>query len=507
MNLLFRTDASVQIGTGHVMRCLALAQAWQDAGGRAVFAMAETTPAVLARLAAESCEVLSVSSGVATEEDARQTIAFAREKSADWIVVDGYRFTADYQHALKAAGRKVLFIDDYGQAGHYFADLVLNQNVIADERLYANREPYSRLLLGPRYCLLRREFSAWRSWKREVPLVCSRVLVTMGGSDPGNLTARVIQTLRLANLEQIDVTIVVGGSNPHFDMLPACAAESGLRTTVLQDAANVAELMAAADVAVSAAGSTCWELCLMGLPALLIDAADNQTALAEELDRRGCAVHAGSNHVSPERIATELKRMLDSQELRQSLAQRSRELVDGDGARRVVSVLRGTPRLRLRPATPEDRRLLWEWANDPEVRAASFSPSQISWDTHVAWFAKMLDSAGTQGAERSLILIAEDEAATPLGHIRFEAMPDGDWDVGVSVASEARGRGLGRAVIQLGVENLLCKHPRSRVHAFIKPSNRASIKAFEDAHFKRIGNEQIRGNAAVHLIHDEGRHS
>ena len=192
MNLLFRTDASVQIGTGHVMRRLALAQAWQDAGGRAMFAMAETTPAVWARLEAESCDVLSVSCDAGTAEDSLKTIALAREKSADWIVVDGYQFRADYQRALKAAGCKILFVDDYGHAAHYSADLVLNQNAGAEAQLYVHRESHTRLLLGPRYCLLRREFSSWRNWKREIPQACRQLLVMMGGSDADNLTARVI---------------------------------------------------------------------------------------------------------------------------------------------------------------------------------------------------------------------------------------------------------------------------------------------------------------------------
>ncbi len=505
MNLLFRTDASVQIGTGHVMRCLALAQAWQDAGGRAIFAMAETTPAVWARLEAESCEVRSVSCDAGTAEDSLQTVALAREKSADWIVVDGYRFTAEYQFALKAAGCKVLFVDDFRHAASYSADLVLNQNVGAGAQLYVHRESHTRLLLGPRYCLLRREFSPWRNWQREIPQTCRRLLVMMGGSDPDNLTARVIQALTLANLQNIEVTVMVGGSNPHSEMLRACAASSRLKITMLQDVSDVAQLMAAADVAVSAAGSTCWELCLLGLPALLIDVAANQTPLAAELDRMQCAVHVGNHAVSLEKIAAELRRVLDSHELRQALAQQSRKLVDGDGARRVVSILRGVPGVNLRPARPEDSRLLWEWANDAEVRTASFSPAPISWDTHVAWFAKILDSAETSDGGKSLILIAEDEMASPFGQIRFDTMPSGDWEVDVSLASTARGRGLGRAVIALGVQEVLRLHRGARVHAFVKPANAASIKAFEDAAFKRLGSEQTRGHAAIHLVNDDGQ--
>jgi len=505
MNLLFRADASIPIGTGHVMRCLALAQAWRDAGGHALFAMAQTTLAIQARLESEDCEEFSVRAEAGSSADASQTIALAREHQADWIVVDGYQFDADYQRALKAAECKILFVDDYGHAAQYSADLVLNQNVSASAETYSSRESQTRLLLGPRYCLLRREFSAWREWKREIPLLCRRVLVMMGGSDPENLTARAIEALTLARVEGLEATVVIGGSNPHAEMLQRRVAEARVKITVLQDVSNPADLMAAADVAISAAGSTCWELCLLGLPALLIDVADNQTALAAELERRGCAIHVGDKNVSPEKIAESLKRLVDSLELRQSLAASSRQLVDGNGARRVVSALRGVPGLRLRPVRPEDSRLLWEWANDAEVRAASFSSAAIPWERHVGWFAEKLRASAIPSEKGSVIFIGEDELGTPLGQIRFDAMMevDGNWELDVSVASAARGRGLGSALIERGVQEFLRNHQGARVHAFVKPQNAASVKAFEDAGFTRAGTGQTRGHIAIHLIDED----
>jgi UDP-2,4-diacetamido-2,4,6-trideoxy-beta-L-altropyranose hydrolase len=492
-SLLIRADASIAMGTGHAMRCLALAQAWQDVGGRVVFAMAEATSAIHARLVAERCEVVSISSAAGTPEDASQTIAIGNEQKAEWIVVDGYHFTAEYQRALKAAGFKILFLDDYGHSQHYSADVVLNQNVCARVERYADREAQTRLLLGPRYCLLRREFGAWRNWKREVSPVCHHVLVMMGGSDPENLTARVIQALALARLEGVQTTVVVGGSNPHFAMLQNLATQSGQKITLRRDVSNIAEPMAAADVAISAAGSTCWELCLLGLPALLVDVADNQSELARELDRRGCAVHVGDRAVSVEKIAEQLKRLVGSQELRQSLSQRSHELVDGDGAKRVVSVLRGTDGVRLRRARADDIRLLWEWANDPEVRAASFSSSPIPWETHVAWFAEKV------GRNRSLLFIAENDAGIAFGQIRFD-LKGGEAELNLSLAKEKRGLGLAVPLIEAGVRELLAGTDCERVHAFVKPQNAASARAFEKAGFVGVGVEQVRENSAVHFI-------
>jgi UDP-2,4-diacetamido-2,4,6-trideoxy-beta-L-altropyranose hydrolase len=493
--LLIRADATSELGAGHVMRCLALAQAWRDAGGRALFAMAQAPPAIKQRLRAESCEVVYISAQPGSEEDGRETLRLAQEHKADWVAVDGYQFGSDYQRNLKAAGFKVFFVDDYGHSEHYYADVVLNQNVSADEKLYQNREAYTRLLMGTKYCLLRREFTAWREWERDIPKVGRRVLITMGGADPQNVTGRVMQGLGLVQRGDLEATIVVGGSNPHFEALQSAAGHKGIALS--RDATNMAELMAKADIAISAAGSTCWELCLLGLPALSIDVADNQKAVARELDRRGCAIHLGNaEDVTVAKIASESEKLLGSQELRLTLSQRSRELVDGCGAQRVASILRGDGGLRLRPAREEDAPMLWEWANDPVVRTASFSPACIPWEDHVAWFAEKLRS------KLCLMLIAED-GDTPTGQIRFDSRPDGAFEVDVSIASAKRGQGFASELISLGVQWFLSKKRGARFHAFVRPENRASVRAFERADFKRNGIEQVRGNEAIHLVYEK----
>lgn len=498
--LLIRADASIAMGTGHVMRCLALAQAWQDAGGRVVFAMAQSTESVRERLANESCDMLAVSSAIGSTEDLQQAAAFAREHSCEWVVVDGYLFGADYQKGLKAASQKVLFLDDYGHAQRYSAEVVLNQNLSASAELYSHRECQTRLLLGPKYALLRREFNAWRDWERAISSNCCRVLVAMGGSDERNVTATVIEGLRLTALKELEVTVLVGGSNPHLRGLQDMVAGSPLKMRLLKDVSNVGELMADADFAISAAGTTCWELCLLGLPSLLINVADNQTTVARELHNRGCAIHVGHD-IAAENIAENIKRLSNDHELRQSLSRRSQQLVDGKGATRVVSALRGVQSLRLRRAEEKDRHLLWEWANDPEVRTHSFSPDPISWETHVAWFDAKLNAL-RRPVPTGMILIAEDGNGSPLGQIRFDLRPDGEWEVSVSLDQKMRGRGLAAELIESGVRQVLTNHPGARIHAFIKPENTASVKAFQRAAFRNAGRDQVRGNAAIHLTYD-----
>ncbi|HET9308931.1 MAG TPA: UDP-2,4-diacetamido-2,4,6-trideoxy-beta-L-altropyranose hydrolase [Candidatus Sulfotelmatobacter sp.] len=491
MNLLIRTDASVTMGTGHMMRCLALAQAWQDAGGRALFTVAESTSAVRARVAAESCEVLAVSSEAGTAEDASETVAIAKEQGAEWIAVDGYHFTADYQRALKGSGFKLLCFDDYGHAEHYSADVVLNQNVGARESLYPSRDPQTRLLLGPRYCVLRREFSAWRDWKREIPPVGRRLLVTMGGSDPENVAVRIVEALAFVQLEDLEAIIVVGGSSPHTE-LEKREGHPGMKISVRRDVPNVAELMAWADAAVSSAGTTCWELCLLAVPSLLVDVAQNQTPLARELAHRHCAIHVGGpRDFTATKLAEQIEQLLSSREMRQDLSLRSRQLVDGRGAWRVVSAMRA--RLRLRPARENDCRLLWEWANDPKVRAAAFSPAPIPWEQHKVWFASKMKDPDCH------ILVAEDGQGKAVGQFRVDWSSNGDGHIDVSLASECRGVGYGSVLIDLGVTSVFAERG-GRVHAFIKVENHASRHAFELAGFTSLGKESVDGQQAVHYV-------
>ncbi len=420
----------------------------------------------------------------------------AAARDASWVAVDGYQFDVEYQRALKAAGRKLLVVDDTGHAGAYAADLVLDQNAHATEKLYQCREPYSKLLLGSRYALLRREFKPWREWKREIAPVARKVLVTVGGTDPDNLTVRVMRALPMRPESRLEATIVVGGSNPHGDRLEEEVHRIGDVAHLLRNASNMPQLMAEADVAISGAGITCWEMCFLGLPAIIIDVAENQRPVAQKLSRLGVAIHAGSvQDVTSETIAAKLKLLLDSTELRAEMSRRGRELVDGRGADRVVSAMKGAD-LSLRRVEEGDCRLLWEWANESAVRLASFCSAPIAWDEHREWFTKKL------GDERILMFIATDKQGVPVGQVRFETTNPREADIDISITAEKRGRGLGAPLIEKAVQAAFERMDLIRVHGFVKAGNRTSAQAFERADFRCVGAAQVKGNAAVHYERD-----
>ena len=250
--------------------------------------------------------------------------------------------THHIRKALKQAGARLLCIDDYGHAAHYSADLVLNQNISANEALYPNREPYTRLLLGTRYVMLRRQFRSWRGWKRTIPEVARKLLVTMGGGDPDNVTLKVVEAIKGIGDPQLEIQIVVGPENPNLDMLESALLSAPCPMRLLKDVTDMPALMAWADIAVSAGGSTCWELAFMGLPTLTIPVADNQRPIADILHKRGVVINLGWHEsVTVGQIAETLASALYSRDERRLMSGLGRGLVDGEGTARICMLLEG----------------------------------------------------------------------------------------------------------------------------------------------------------------------
>lgn len=338
--LLIRADANVTMGTGHVMRCLALAQAWQDAGGKGVFAMVKPSPSVRERLLSEGMEVVSLEVQPGSSKDARGVAELASQRAAGWVVADGYHFDADYQRVLKTSGLQVLFVDDNAQAGHYAADLVLNQNAHADEGLYPDREPYTRLLLGTDYVLLRREFEPWREWKREIPDCGHKILVTMGGSDPDNITLRVVEALTHSRIRGLEIMVVVGGSNPYVKSLERRVLESAPSVRWHRNTDNMPELMAWADMALIAAGGTLWELLFMACPVLSYARNPVQGGIISDLAGQGAVQDLGqAQNFDPVSLDAAIAELAGSAERRRQMSAMGRERVDGRGAGRLCELL------------------------------------------------------------------------------------------------------------------------------------------------------------------------
>jgi UDP-2,4-diacetamido-2,4,6-trideoxy-beta-L-altropyranose hydrolase len=334
--LVIRADASTGIGMGHAMRCLALAQALADAGGGAVtFVMADPPDAFVARAGRDGVRVAALAADPASLGDAEETLAHG----AGWVVVDGYHLDGRYQRALADAGARVLVVDDHAHLPRYHAHVLLNQNAGAGEDLYRDRAPGARLLLGPGHALLRREFRVWEAAPAETPPVARRILVTLGGGDADDVSSRVLRALALLD-EPHEVQVLVGAANPHREELDRAASAGPHPVELIVDADDVPRRMAWADLAVAGAGSTSWELARIGTPQLAIVLAENQRAIARGLEQEGAAVALGWHaDLRPEGIIAAVRDLARDPGRRRELSRRGRELVDGQGAPRVLAAL------------------------------------------------------------------------------------------------------------------------------------------------------------------------
>lgn len=337
-----RVDANAEIGVGHAMRCLALGEACLQAGGHVDFVSAYSTPPLERRARERGMGFRHLSTVPGSEDDARQLIELAHQQSNPGVVLDGYVFGYSYQRAVKRAALKLLCIDDYGHAGRYCADTILNQNLWATEEIYREREPDTQLLLGSKYVLLRQEFLEASTRPRAIPATAANILVTLGGGDAHNITLKVIQALAIMGMDGMRAIVVAGPANPHVPCLRAAVEQLHLPIELRVETDSMSELMAWADLAVAAAGSTCWELAVMGVPTLAVVTADNQRPCAEALARMGIVRNLGDSlALDVSRTASAIGALAGSHEERNSMSFGARKLLDGQGAQNVISVLGG----------------------------------------------------------------------------------------------------------------------------------------------------------------------
>jgi UDP-2,4-diacetamido-2,4,6-trideoxy-beta-L-altropyranose hydrolase len=338
--LLIRADASVAIGTGHVMRCLALAQAWQDAGGSANLAAAELPDPLAPIVTEQGISLIRIENLPGGAADAAETVDQARRLGADWVVVDGERFRSDFLDTINAAGFRVLLIDDFADRKSVHADLIVNPNLDENEENYRKKGAAGKLLMGPSYTLLRREFRPQRTEGGSNGSMCStghRVLVTLGGSDPENLTPKIAAAL--ASAADLRVTVIAG---PGYDKVGELRRLRASNVELVFSAPDMAQIMKNSDLAVIAAGGTLWELFCMRSVVLSYSRNIVQSTVVAELARRGAVVDMGETRdFDPKKLVCAVTELAGSEATRQRMATLAQSLVDGLGATRVVEAMTG----------------------------------------------------------------------------------------------------------------------------------------------------------------------
>jgi RimJ/RimL family protein N-acetyltransferase len=322
------------------------------------------------------------------------------------------------------------------------------------------------------------------------------VLVVMGGTDPMGLAPAAVGLLARTGLS-LAVTAIAVGENA--DRVRAAALGSGLSLTVLAPVDDLAALMSAQDLVISAAGTSVWELCCIGVPMALIWAVDNQRDGYDRVVAAGAALGLGGPELGgPELGGPELQRavgllrtVLTDSRMRADLAHAGREVVDGLGAWRVVrtweQALRMGPAAHPQSSAPltarlagmDDARLLWEWRNDPATRAGSRSSAEVTWDEHVGWLTASL-------ARSDRVLLVVEHALVPVGTVRWDLEGKGEWEVSITLAPERRGQSMARPLLRAGEAALSEVKSSSGTGvtaylAVVHVDNPASVRLFESS--------------------------
>jgi UDP-2,4-diacetamido-2,4,6-trideoxy-beta-L-altropyranose hydrolase len=361
VKVAFRADASLEIGTGHIMRCLTLADALREQGAECRF-LCRAQPGNLIDLlqqhgyrvhtivgsdanATESASTAPLQHagwlGGSQQQDAAACATVLAETPADWLIVDHYALDTSWERALRAHCNKLMVIDDLADRAHR-ADLLLDQNLGHTTDDYALLVPDAcTLLIGPEYSLLRPEFAQLRAYslaRRGHPQL-HRLLVNLGGIDKDNITVQVLQALEDCKLpDNATITVVMGSTAPWVDQVRQQAARMRWTTEVIVGTGEMARIMAESDLAIGAAGSTSWERCCLGLPSLVVPVAANQVHSANLLQQAG-AVHL----LAPDTgLATSLRQAMENVDRTDTLATMSHaaaQLVDGTGASRVAETV------------------------------------------------------------------------------------------------------------------------------------------------------------------------
>lgn len=497
MKIVFRVDANAQIGSGHLVRCATLAGALRAQGAETLFLCRGLPEAWQAWLAGQALPWRDLGPARAPHQpstgdpphaawlatgwaqDAEDGAAVLEGAQADWLVVDHYALDARWERAMRTCARRLLAIDDLADRDHAVDALLdLNLHEHAASR-YAGRVPAStRLLLGPRHALLRPAFAEARRGLRPRPDEVRRVLVFFGGFDARNTTGAVLSALDAMRQDGVGgifaVDAVIGAAHPAREALQAfCAARHGWACHVQTE--RMAELMAAADLAIGAGGGATWERCALGLPAIAVAQANNQVAQVATAARAGvlCAPQLRDESAAAWRVPIEAL-WLDPLR-RARLADAAHALVDGQGAVRVAQFM-ARPALAVRPAIAGDSGFVHAGRNAEAVRRVSRSPAPIALDAHQRWFDAAL-------ADPHRILLVGQLGEQPVGVLRWDLDADGvGAEVSLYLAPGRAGQGLGPELLAAAEDWLRRERPGVRaLRAEVLAGNAASLHLFEQA--------------------------
>ena len=516
MRVLVRVDASALLGTGHVMRCLALAVELKSRGHQVVFVMRLLAGHMTAQTRDAGFEVMTLTDFPSVRrdsqdswidfarrpnlqaQDAKETLALLPHLAWDWLIVDHYALGCEWHQRMSGVAQKLMAIDDQADRALQ-CNLLLNQNPGALASRYADLVPSTCLsLMGPDHALLRPEFSIEPANvpKRKLALNKPRILVSLGGADVGGMTQLVVLALEQAGLRGNDVTVVAGAHNPYLQAIESRCQSLGYLS--LKSTDTMAKLMAHSDCAIGAGGVSMLERCAMGLPSITLVVAPNQRPGALAAQAMGAVLALDPQAPDFEvHLSQSIKKLLTSPEHWKAMSRAALAVCDGKGTPRVADTLMQGA-LTFREATMQDAVALHAWRNTPETRKHSGDGQAIGLEQHQHWLERVL-------ANPSQRLWIASTAAGPIGVLRFDNSQHGTEivaEISVYRVPGQSGSGWGRALIAHGLLQALGTWPAlTRFDARISDDNLSSFRAFSACGFTASASPGVyQKNIERHLL-------
>jgi UDP-2,4-diacetamido-2,4,6-trideoxy-beta-L-altropyranose hydrolase len=451
---VFRFDASPEIGYGHAVRCSALARHLATLGWRTVVATGETVDAPWMKAFDRAV--------TANGDDEAVALHAAVGGEVDILVVDHYDWDASVERCCRGWARKIIVIDDLANRDHD-CDVLCDSNL--DPLYYgAHVGATTRLLFGPRYALLRSDFARARHRLDARRAKVERLFVSVGATDPKSLLPRIVEGIELAGFDGA-IDVVIARNAPGRATLERILGRTGLKARLHVDAHNVAELMAAADLAIGAAGGTAWERCCLYLPSIVVIAADNQRHVAAGLAAAGAAALIEGDF-SARTLAKVLSPLLATNPA--NMSHRAGRLCDGLGCGRLAEELLFPSSVSLRPTGEGDSDVLLEWQREPVTRRFARDPQVPNSAQHAAWFSRKLNEPGC------VFHIIEVEQR-PAGFLRLDYRRESkNYEVSIGVGEKFQGKGIAAAALAI-IRRLL---PWADIRACVQPQNARSIDLF-----------------------------
>ena len=360
MNVVFRADASIAMGSGHVMRALTLADALKNKGCDIYFICRELEGNLISSIKEQGHNVLSLQYspdahtlgtadsdwlGVSWECDRDDTLEGLKVwGTIDWLIVDNYGIDIRWHKSMRRRVDNIMVIDDLADR-NYDCDILLDQTFGRDKRDYVRLIPDNcRCLLGTEYALLRPQFNEWRKQALARRKTFSgsnpRILISMGGTDPNNLTSVVLSALQMIKWEgYVSIEVVLGNHAPHSLTVIEQAKQSSLEINIYQNISNMAEIMSGSDLAFGTGGTTSWERCCLALPTILVVDAENQELISEKLSLAGAVIALHPTHCLTEKIVSAVEKILFNHENYLQMYRKAAEICDGYGVDRIVDMV------------------------------------------------------------------------------------------------------------------------------------------------------------------------